>query len=958
MMVLVIGFVSKAQTPFSTPNLLTGGATKITQNKGAGQFDSGLIVTPRFTDTASANLSVVKLYPGMLIRVLDTLWMRNESATRWNKMGGSVGSAGSYVDGIYRTPGIDSIYFTISGTTYAIKDSTDEDACDVIVDVLADIPELEDYSGNALTVIVTDSLRGGVFTYYSTGLTADDGIVFSATGKGSGYWKRQTAEGESVNATWWGAIGDNTTDNTAALQAAIDYSVSDYFKIKKVYIPPGRYITGQVVIPPGAQVIGAGAVERLDRANTKLIAKLGANQDIFRFNGDIDVANGRDFWYGKIQGISFLGENDNTYGHGLCFRNSDSDAVAMQDISIIEDCIVRGFPSGGIEIPDGGLPVFMSNMKIFNNAGPGITVSTGGANRFHSINFNNISGDCNDGGLIRLYGLDAGGSVNITNLKSEYRVATAFSNQAFQPNAIVIDSCNNTPINIFGASHISSVLDSASNKRKKPGDFILLSGTASNTPNIIWNGVAVRVRTSDLQTDPDPQIVSGYDIPYTVRTGRWGDWNRASVGRTKSVADIVGTSGIWHRSDILEGGAIEINGGLPALSLYETDASANQKQWIQTASGGNFSLRRVNDDSTTEQVYTVIGSTDNFRMLKTQQMFNSDLEFIDDSHTSTEQVWGVNPSSGSLIFYTKDDNSANPVVGFSMRRNGNTPDGIELRQRLIFNSPLADGTPANLVIASKVADVRKSSYFKTNNTVRDTINFFDNGRVGQLLFIQVADSNTVFTDGASGLSGFLKLSGSQNYKPDSGEVLVFLRTVTAWQEVSRVAYTKSNIGLGNVQNVDQTDASNLTSGTVAEARLPSTALQGYTLQVIPSSFSPSDANTIYVGSQSAFAGTGTAGSNKIYIPKTGTIKKVKLFVNNNTLGSSETSSIYIRLNNTTDYLITSSFVNDASFTEATNTSLSIPVTGDFTDYIEIKWVTPTWTTNPTSVRISAIIYIE
>jgi len=252
--VLVIGFVSKAQTPFTTPNLLTGGSTKITQNKGAGQFDSGLVVTPRFTDTASANLSVVSLYGGMLIRVLDTLWMRNESATRWNKVGGSAGSAGSYVDGIYRTPGIDSIYFTISGTTYAIKDSTDEDACDVIVDVLADIPELEDYSGNALTVIVTDSLRGGVFNYYASGLINDDGIVFTATGKGSGFWRRQFIESDGINVQWFGAIGDSLTDCSNAFRAVQDYlnttSKSNGTSgrkqvINRVFIPAGTYTVSE-----------------------------------------------------------------------------------------------------------------------------------------------------------------------------------------------------------------------------------------------------------------------------------------------------------------------------------------------------------------------------------------------------------------------------------------------------------------------------------------------------------------------------------------------------------------------------------------------------------------------------------------------------------------------------------------------------------------------------------------
>ena len=209
MMVLVIGFVSKAQTPFSTPNLLTGGNTKITQNKGAGRFDSGLIVAPRFTDTATANLSVVSLYGGMLIRVLDTLWMRNESANAWVKQRGvGGGGAGSVL--LYRTVGIDSIYLSVDGTTYAVKDSIGEADYSDLVWYVNTIAELESYSSTATTVIVTDSLRGGVFNYYASGLTADNGIVFSATGKGSGYWKRQTTPSQGVNITWFGARPDSS----------------------------------------------------------------------------------------------------------------------------------------------------------------------------------------------------------------------------------------------------------------------------------------------------------------------------------------------------------------------------------------------------------------------------------------------------------------------------------------------------------------------------------------------------------------------------------------------------------------------------------------------------------------------------------------------------------------------------------------------------------------------------
>lgn len=85
--------IAKSQTPFSSSNLITGASNKITQNKGATKSDSGFIVAPRFTDTATANLSVVSLYGGMLINILDTLWMRDNTATQWIKQGG--GACGS-----------------------------------------------------------------------------------------------------------------------------------------------------------------------------------------------------------------------------------------------------------------------------------------------------------------------------------------------------------------------------------------------------------------------------------------------------------------------------------------------------------------------------------------------------------------------------------------------------------------------------------------------------------------------------------------------------------------------------------------------------------------------------------------------------------------------------------------------------------------------------------------------
>lgn len=81
-----------------------------------------------------------------------------------------------------------------------------------------DIQALQDYGGSAPTVIVQDVIRGGTFNYVATG-TADNGIVFAATGKGSGYWQRQI--GNQIFPEWWGT---GTITSRSFIQAALNYA--------------------------------------------------------------------------------------------------------------------------------------------------------------------------------------------------------------------------------------------------------------------------------------------------------------------------------------------------------------------------------------------------------------------------------------------------------------------------------------------------------------------------------------------------------------------------------------------------------------------------------------------------------------------------------------------------------------------------------------------------------------
>ncbi len=131
-------------------------------------------------------------------------------------------------------------------------------------------------------------------------------------------------------------------------------------------------------------------------------------------------------------------------------------------------------------------------------------------------------------------------------------------------------------------------------------------------------------------------------------------------------------------------------------------------------------------------------------------------------------------------------------------------------------------------------------------------------------------------------------------------------------------------------------------------------IHGYVINVQALTSSPADNATIYFGMLPK-APTTTANISKVYIRKAGTIKIAEIYCYSGTAGTNQAWSGYVRLNNTTDTLIQTLSVatNERRFS---NTALSIAVVAG--DYIEIKFINPTWATNPLSTIFGGYIYIE
>lgn len=128
---------------------------------------------------------------------------------------------------------------------------------------------------------------------------------------------------------------------------------------------------------------------------------------------------------------------------------------------------------------------------------------------------------------------------------------------------------------------------------------------------------------------------------------------------------------------------------------------------------------------------------------------------------------------------------------------------------------------------------------------------------------------------------------------------------------------------------------------------------GYTLSVQALTSSPGDGATVYFGQQPR--APGAVGLSKAYIRKAGTIKIANILCQSGTAGTAEAWSLYIRINNTTDYLIATLSISAAERVFA-NSSLSIAVVAG--DYFEIKSVQPSWATNPLTTIYGGYVYIE
>lgn len=141
---------------------------------------------------------------------------------------------------------------------------------------------------------------------------------------------------KEVYAEWWGAVADDSTDNTTALQAALNSHGTTATYGAKLKLLEGTYQTGKLT------VYGKWTIKGVSRRGTTLALKDGANESLLDMSDDYCV-------FVTLRDFSLYGNYSNQTGtsHGIETYRTGID-ITMNGFHHIENIEVYEFLTHGI----------------------------------------------------------------------------------------------------------------------------------------------------------------------------------------------------------------------------------------------------------------------------------------------------------------------------------------------------------------------------------------------------------------------------------------------------------------------------------------------------------------------------------------------------------------------------------------------------------------------------------
>jgi hypothetical protein len=282
------------------------------------------------------------------------------NATTGNPEAGSIAGA-------YTAAGINNYNFTGNGSTTAFTlgiEPGSENNTQVYIDGVYQEKGTYTVSGTTLTFSQAPPNLSGIEVMVLEVLPSGSNSAANVTFKQAGSSTQRTVQlklQESVSVKDFGAIGDGTTDDTLAIQAAINAA-------SRIYFPEGNYkITDQsggyglLINASNKQLVGAGlevanlvyTSSAINRPAIKVTAS-DVHFESLRIDGTANATKAAQT-RANCHGIDFLNVSECSVrfcqivgGHYGIYLNNDTGSYDNNDHNIIEGNILRNFQSTGL----------------------------------------------------------------------------------------------------------------------------------------------------------------------------------------------------------------------------------------------------------------------------------------------------------------------------------------------------------------------------------------------------------------------------------------------------------------------------------------------------------------------------------------------------------------------------------------------------------------------------------
>lgn len=214
-----------------------------------------------------------------------------------------------------------------------------------------------------------------------------------------------------IDVKQYGATGDGTTDDTAAIQAALDAARTGL--AGAIFLPVGNYVATQLRGYPGVSIFGAG-MGSTGHPGTIITQPTGQNKSLII--NDPTVIPATEYWHwSRIADLQLVkATSTDTVGSGIDLTCRSGEGFKIEHVQ------VTGFPVNGINFSRGGAPLYLEDLHLFGNGSYGLKLARTGSDLWETIMVLLTSGDNNGTALI---GIDTMGDereqITLQGIKSE-----------------------------------------------------------------------------------------------------------------------------------------------------------------------------------------------------------------------------------------------------------------------------------------------------------------------------------------------------------------------------------------------------------------------------------------------------------------------------------------------------------------------------------------------------------